>query len=82
MNKFLYEQEELENSLTWVASFHLGEEELDDSFDEENVVEINIEADSFEDAVKYAQQYLRKMQIEEETAEQWANAQILAVELY
>ena len=30
MNNFLYEADNLENGLTWVASYYLGGEELDD----------------------------------------------------
>ena len=82
MNNFLYEADNLENGLTWVVSYYLGGEELDDDFNTTNVIEVNIEAEDFENAVKYAQQYLRKQQLEEETAEKWKNAQILAVELY
>ena len=82
MNRFLNEEDDLETGLTWVASYYLGTEELDDSFDDEEVVEVNLEAETFEDAVRYAEQYLRKQQVEESTAEKWAKAQLISVQLF
>lgn len=66
----------------WVVVYHLGYSDFDDEIDNNDVVEIILTATSFDIAVRYAQQYLRKMQTEEETSEKWAQAQILSVELY
>ena len=74
--------EEEESGIPWVATYYLGSEELDDSIEENDTKEIELVAEDFETAVKYAQQYLRKMQSEDETGERWANAQIVSVDLY
>lgn len=71
-----------EKGSDWVVSYYLGEQEFDDSFDELNRTEIILTAESFEIAVRYAQQYLRKMKSEDETSAEWANAEILSIELY
>mgnify|MGYP003308306821 CR=1 FL=1 len=54
------------------------------SVGEENndLVEVKVNADDIDTALRYAQQYLRKMQTEEETSEEWASAQILSIERY
>ena len=74
--------DEVDEGSEWVASYHLGNEEYDDVFDDTNNIEILFNAKNFDIAVRYAQQYLRKMQSEEETSEQWQDAQILSVELH
>ena len=66
----------------WVVVYHLGYSEFDDDPDDTDFVEIVLNATSIDIAVRYAQQYLKKMQVEEATAEEWANAQILSVELH
>lgn len=73
--------EDVDEGPEWVAVYYLGSEELDDSFEETDKTEIILNAVDFETAVKYAQQYLKKMQSDEETADQWRDAQILSVEL-
>lgn len=77
---YLFEQEE--SGETWIATYTLGYSEFDDSFEDSDTVEISFNAESFDIAVRYAQQYLRKMKSEEETADKWQDAEILAVELY
>ena len=66
----------------WVVTYHLGYSDFDDDIDNNDVVEIILNAPSFDTAAKYAQQYLRKMQVEEETSSEWSQAQILSVELH
>ena len=65
----------------WVVVYHLGYSEFDDDMLDDNTEEIIINALNFDVAVKYAQQYLKKMQTEEETADKWQNAQILSLDL-
>ena len=65
----------------WVVVYHLGYADFDDDFDNNDMREATFNAPDFDTAVKYAQQYLRKMQTEEETASQWSSAQILSIEL-
>ena len=74
--------EENEEGYEWVAQYYLGHEDIDDFNDENNIVEISLTAPDFDTAAKYAQQYLRKMKTEEETAQEWAQAEVLAVQLY
>lgn len=65
----------------WVVVYHLGSPEFDDDMEGSETTEIVLNAIDFDTAVRYAQQYLRKMQSEEETADEWAAAEIQAVEL-
>ena len=65
----------------WVVVYHLGYLEFDDDVDSSDITEIVLNAPDFDIAVRYAQQYLRKMQVDEETSDIWADAQILSVEL-
>ena len=65
----------------WVVVYHLGYLEFDDDVDSSDITEIVLNAPDFDIAVRYAQQYLRKMQVDEETSDSWADAQILSVEL-
>lgn len=73
--------EDIDEGPQWVVTYHFGNNEFDDNMSETSIEEIILNATDFDAAVKYAQQYLRKMQTEEETKEQWQDAQILAVEL-
>lgn len=66
----------------WVAVYHLGYDEFDDSFESEDTQEIIFNAADFDMAVRYAQQYLRKMKTEESTKESWSSAEILSVEMH
>ena len=74
--------EDIEEGYEWIAQYYLGHDEIDDFNEENNIVEISFTAPNFDTAVKYAQQYLRKMQTEEQTAQEWAQAEVLAVQLY
>lgn len=73
--------EDNEDGPEWVATYHLGYSEFDDDLDSDETTEVIFNAPDFDMAARYAQQYLRKMQSEEETSDSWANAQILSVEL-
>lgn len=66
----------------WVVVYHMGSTEFDDDMNNSETTEITLNAPDFETAVRYAQQYLRKMKSEEDTAEEWADAEIQAVELH
>lgn len=74
--------EDIDEGPEWVTVYHLGYAELDDSIDESDTTEVMFNAKDFDTAVKYAQQYMRKMQTDEETSEEWKDAQILSVELH
>lgn len=77
----LEEDEQDKNDPEWVVTFYLGDSEIDDSIDDSSLKEASVYAKDFETAVKYAQQYLKKMQLDEETREQWLSAEILSVQL-
>ena len=70
------------SSPEWVATYSLSYPEIDDSFDDssDDLTEIIFNAVDFDVAVRYAQQYLRKMQTEEETQDVWATAEIISIE--
>lgn len=74
--------EDVDEGPEWVATYHLGYSDFDDEIKNNDITEISFNAEDFDTAVKYAQQYLRKMQSEEETSDDWAQAQILSVELH
>ena len=64
---------------TWVVTYYLGESDIDDSLDDDSKVEVELSAANFETAVRYAQQYLKKKTLEDDS---WSSAEILSVELY
>ena len=72
--------EDVEDGPEWVATFYFGSSEFDDGFDESDMKEILFNAEDFDTAARYAQQYLRKMQIEEETSDEWKTAELLSLE--
>ncbi len=74
--------EEDDDGVDWIAVYHLGYTEFDDEPEDNELTEVIFTAPNFDTAVRYAQQYLRKMQTEEETAAEWSEAQILSVELH
>lgn len=69
-----------ESGVEWLVQFYLPDSDYDDSFDEDYREEIVIVAVDFETAYKYAQQYIRTMQIKSETKELWRNAEIVSVD--
>lgn len=74
--------EEEESELEWIVVYHLGYSDFDDEIENNDIVEVKLNADDIDTALRYAQQYLRKMQTEEETSEEWSSAQILSIERY
>ena len=74
--------EENDEGPEWVVTYHLGHAELDDEIEETDNVEIVLNAADFDLAVKYAQQYMRKMQSDDDSSEEWEDAQILSVVLH
>lgn len=66
----------------WVVSYMLSNTEYDDDLEEDNIQEVMFQAPEVGVAVRYAEQYLKKMQTEEETSAEWAEATILSVALY
>lgn len=78
--RILFEQED--EGPEWVVTYHLGYSEFDDDFESAETKEVVLNAPDFDTAVRFAQQYLRKMQTEEKTSEEWANSEILAIELH
>lgn len=73
---------EEDEGLEWVAVYLSNLEEYDDDFESSNTKEVKITAPDFDTAVRYAQQYLRKMQSEEETASEWKTVELVSVQLY
>ena len=66
----------------WVVVYHFESPEFDDDFESEDTTEVIFKAKSVDIAVRYAQQYLKKMQLDDETSEKWSTAEIVSVELY
>lgn len=66
----LFEDAE-DNQLTFKAEY---------SLEDGDVETVSLEADSFDSAVKYALQYVRKMQLDDSTAEKWTDAKLLSLE--
>lgn len=75
--RFLLDDED--SNIQWVASYLLSDSELDDNFDDTDIEEVILNASDFETAVRYAQQYLRKMKSEDDS---WKAAEILSVVLH
>lgn len=78
--RILFEDSEIDGP-EWVVTYYTGYSEYDDEFESNDTTEIILTAEDFEHAVHYAQQYLRKMQSEEETSDEWASAEILSIEI-
>lgn len=74
----ILEEDENEEGFEWRVTFYLPElgPEYDDDFDDfkEEVIIIAIDADQ---AVKYAEQYIR---VQQKDNDSWKNAEILSVE--
>ena len=66
----------------WAIVFQLNSDDtIDDDFSETPFKEVVIQADDFDSAVKYAQQYIRKMTLNSETHDQWVNAEVVSIDL-
>lgn len=70
------------SDVTWVVVYYHGQSEFDDDMTDSNTTEVMLAAEDIETAFKYAQQYLRKMQSEEQTANEWSDTEILSIERY
>lgn len=79
--KILYLNEDEQTSPEWSVIYKLPSSELDDEFEDTSTQEVIIRASDFNTAIKYAQQYLRKMQNTEDSKELWGAAEILSIEL-
>lgn len=61
----------------WVISFATGlQEDFDDNYEDDGTHDIKINAPDAETAVKYAEQYARKMRLEDDS---WQGAEIVSV---
>lgn len=72
-------ESEEETGAEWLIQFNLKAAEYDDSFDSDYREEVVIVAPDFETAHKYAQQYIRLMQMQPETKDRWEGAEIVSV---
>ena len=77
----LEDTEQDKNDPEWVATIYFGEPEIDDSMEDAPTEEIVVNAPDFDTAAKYVSQYVRKMQLDQETRDTWKDATILAVQL-
>lgn len=75
----MHEGEE-EPGVEWLVQFQLKTAEIDDSFDDTSLEEVIIVAVDFDTAYKYAQQYIRTKQLDSETKDDWADAEIVSVD--
>ncbi len=73
-------EEEEELGVDWLVQFELQPDEFDDSFDSDYREEVVITAVDIETANKYAQQYIRTMQLKSETADAWKNATVVSID--
>lgn len=71
---------EEESGVDWLVQFELQPSEFDDSFDSDYREEIVISAVDFDTAHKYAQQYIRTMQLDPETKDSWNDARIVTID--
>lgn len=71
---------EEESGIDWLVQFELQPDEFDDSFDSNYREEIVITATDFDTAHKYAQQYIRTMQLKPETAVSWKDARVISID--
>lgn len=70
---------ESETDPLWIVTYHISEDTYDDDMDATSTVEVELNAASFTMAFRYAQQYLKQKQHEDE---QWVSAEILGIEQY
>lgn len=71
---------EEESGIDWLVQFELQPSEFDDSFDSNYREEIVITAVDFDTAFKYAQQYIRTMQLKDNTATSWKDARVISID--
>ncbi len=78
--RVINEDGEEEQGPQWSVIYHLGEPESDDSFEDTYTKEVVITAPNVEAAVRYAQQYVRKMKADPNSSSMWENAEIISIE--
>lgn len=71
---------EEEAGFEWLVQFELISDDTDDSFEDNSKEEAIIVAPDFDTAYKYAQQYIRTKQLEDETKDAWKDAEIVSVD--
>ena len=81
--KLMLESDDTQNKTDpeWIATIGFKEPEIDDSMDNMEYEEISVLAPDFDTAVKYVDQYVRKMQLDETADSKWKDATILSVQL-
>ena len=81
--KLMLESDDTQNKTDpeWIATIGFKEPEIDDSMDNMEYEEISVFAPDFDTAVKYVEQYVRKMQLDETADSKWKDATILSVQL-
>ena len=71
--------DDIQDLLEFVVTVHFSESDIDDSMEDLSQEQFTIEAVDIETALKYAQQYIRKMQFESEDSK-WEDAEILSID--
>lgn len=81
--KLMLESDDTQNKtdLEWIGTIGFDEPEIDDSMEDMEYEEISVFAPDFDTAVKYVDQYVRKMQLDETADSKWKGATILSVQL-
>lgn len=81
--KLMLESDDTQNKtdLEWIGTIGFDEPEIDDSMEDMEYEEISVFAPDFDTAVKYVDQYVRKMQLDETADSKWKDATILSVQL-
>lgn len=81
--KLMLESDDTQNKTDpeWIATIGFKEPEIDDSMDNMEYEEISVFAPDFDTAVKYVDQYVRKMQLDETADSKWKDATIFSVQL-
>ena len=81
--KLMLESDDTQNKTDpeWIAMIGFDEPKIDDSMEDMEYEEISVFAPDFDTAVKYVDQYVRKMQLDETADSKWKDATILSVQL-
>lgn len=81
--KLMLESEDTQNKTDpeWIATIGFDEPEVDDSMEDMDYEEVSVFAPDFDTAVKYVDQYVRKMQLDETADSKWKDATIFSVQL-
>lgn len=81
--KLMLESDDTQNKTDpeWIGTIGVEEPEIDDSMEDMEYEEISVFSPDFDTAVKYVDQYVRKMQLDETADSKWKDATILSVQL-